>query len=92
MHLTRTHQNRWIARLPRSHATTGIITWINPGETPAVFRTEARTPFTDERRLLQDSDTLEIAFARIIAAHARSTTHGPTSFNADSADEAEQAA
>jgi hypothetical protein len=92
LHLTRTHQNRWIARRPRSRAVTGIITLVSPGQGPVVFRAEARSPFTDERRLLQDSDTLEIAFARIIAAHTRATR--PASFlggTAD-ADETEQVA
>ncbi|MWV51502.1 hypothetical protein GRS96_19750 (plasmid) [Rathayibacter sp. VKM Ac-2803] len=84
LHLTRTHQNRWIARRPRSRSIAGIITLLNPGQVPPVFRAEARTPFTDERRLLQDSNTLEIAFARTIASHIRATE--PASFIDERAD------
>lgn len=95
MHLTRTHQNRWIARLPRSRASAGIITRLNPGEAPSVFRAEARTPFSDERRLLQGSDTLEIAFARIIASHTRAgaaTNITPEADEMEPGSESEQAA
>lgn len=92
LHLTRTHQNRWIARRSRGRAIAGVITLLNPGQVPAVFRAEARTPFTDDRRLLQDSDALEIAFARIIASHIRATEQIPFHDSTADTDETAQVA
>lgn len=71
MQLFRTHQNRWVARERRTGPTVGMITRIDTDHPLPIYRAEARPPGTDERRLLHDSDALEIAFARIIAALVR---------------------
>jgi hypothetical protein len=70
MILLRTHSNRWIARARRTGVVHGLITFADDLPQP-VFRTLRLDTATGERVLLRDTDTLEVAFAVLIAAVER---------------------
>ena len=70
MILLRTHSNRWIARARRTGVVHGLITFADDLPQP-VFRTLRLDAATGERVLLRDTDTLEVAFAVLIAAVER---------------------
>ncbi|SMH44537.1 hypothetical protein SAMN06295885_2381 [Rathayibacter oskolensis] len=70
MILLRTHSNRWIARARRAGVALGLITFAADLPRP-VFKTVRLEVETGERILLRDSDSLEEAFAVLIAGVER---------------------
>ncbi|QHC57722.1 hypothetical protein [Rathayibacter sp. VKM Ac-2760] len=70
MILLRTHSNRWVARARRTGVVVGLITLAADLPHP-VFRTVRLDGPSGERVLLRDTDTLEVAFAVLIAAVER---------------------
>ncbi|NQX16455.1 hypothetical protein [Rathayibacter sp. VKM Ac-2857] len=87
MILLRTHSNRWIARARRTGVVHGLITFADDLPQP-VFRTLRLDTATGERVLLRDTDTLEVAFAVLIAAVERvrlAEVAAPAEDDADSA-------
>lgn len=71
MILLRTHSNRWIARARRTGIALGLITFAADLPRP-VFKTVRLDTSSGERILLRDSDSLEEAFAVLIAGVERS--------------------
>lgn len=69
--LFRTHANRWVARERPTRPVIGVITLVESEESATLYRTEAIHASSGERRLLRDSDALEVAFALLLAHLAR---------------------
>lgn len=67
MILMGTHANRWVARKSRLRPVSGVITRVGGPGHGAVFRTYALTAEPAERVLLRDADSLEVAFALLLA-------------------------
>jgi hypothetical protein len=72
MILIKTHSNRWIARERLDRPVLGRVTRIGAVQMPTNYRTELLAPATVKRVLLRDAGSLEVAFALLIAAIARS--------------------
>ncbi|WKK70519.1 hypothetical protein Q0F99_11685 [Rathayibacter oskolensis] len=71
MILLRTHSNRWIARARRTGVALGLITFAADLPRP-VYKTVRLDVESGERVLLRDADSLEEAFAVLIAGVERS--------------------
>lgn len=70
MILLRTHSNRWVARARRTSAVLGLITLVEEQPRP-VFTTVRLDLESGERVLLRDTETLEEAFAVLLAGIER---------------------
>ncbi|MWV48886.1 hypothetical protein GRS96_06290 [Rathayibacter sp. VKM Ac-2803] len=70
MILLRTHSNRWVARARRAGVALGLITLAAELSRP-VYKTVRLDIESGERILLRDSDSLEEAFAVLIAGVER---------------------
>ncbi|QHC65703.1 hypothetical protein GSU68_03300 [Rathayibacter sp. VKM Ac-2759] len=75
MILLRTHSNRWIARARRTGVALGLITFAADLPRP-VYKTVRLDVESGERVLLRDADSLEEAFAVLIAGVERSRLAG----------------